>query len=105
MLSALRPKSGRPFFRVGTVRYRRVFNAACCLIFAGVRLLAQDNPGRIESLSPQFDRLIDKNTRIENITGDFVGRVTEGPVWSPQGFLIFSDIYEDKVYRWNPNGK
>jgi len=107
MLPALRPKSGHSTFRLRAANYRRVFTAACCLIFvfASISLLAQDNPGRIESLNPAFDRLIDKNAHIENITGDFVGRVTEGPVWNPRGFLIFSDIYEDKVYRWNPNGK
>jgi sugar lactone lactonase YvrE len=107
MVTAKRMQSEHSSFRVGTAKYRRVCNAVCCLtvLFASVSLHAQDNPGRIESLNSAFDQLIDKNARIENITGDFVGRVTEGPLWSPRGFLIFSDIYEDKVYRWNPNGK
>ncbi|MDZ7372321.1 MAG: SMP-30/gluconolactonase/LRE family protein [candidate division KSB1 bacterium] len=30
----------------------------------------------------------------------------EGPLWHPQGFLIFSDIPANTVYKWNPvNGK
>lgn len=27
---------------------------------------------------------------------------TEGPYWHPNGFLIFSDIPADQIYRWEP---
>jgi gluconolactonase len=27
---------------------------------------------------------------------------TEGPVWMPDGFLLFSDIPADRIYRWSP---
>ena len=27
---------------------------------------------------------------------------TEGPAWSPDGFLVFSDIPADRIYRWDP---
>ena len=27
---------------------------------------------------------------------------TEGPVWHPDGHLLFSDIYGDTIYRWTP---
>ena len=29
---------------------------------------------------------------------------TEGPVWHPDGFLLFSDIPADRVHRWTPTG-
>ena len=29
---------------------------------------------------------------------------TEGPVWHPQGYLLFSDIPADRTYRWWPDG-
>ena len=29
---------------------------------------------------------------------------TEGPVWHPDGFLLFSDIPADRVHRWTPSG-
>jgi len=29
-------------------------------------------------------------------------KFTEGPAWSPQGFLLFSDIPANRIYRWEP---
>jgi gluconolactonase len=29
---------------------------------------------------------------------------TEGPVWLPDGYLLFSDIPADRIYRWVPDG-
>ena len=29
---------------------------------------------------------------------------TEGPVWMPAGFLLFSDIPGNTMYQWNPDG-
>lgn len=29
---------------------------------------------------------------------------TEGPVWHKEGFLLFSDIPANRVYRWSPEG-
>jgi gluconolactonase len=31
-------------------------------------------------------------------------RFTEGPVWHPDGYLLFSDIPADRIYRWRPDG-
>lgn len=28
---------------------------------------------------------------------------TEGPIWMPQGFLLFSDIPASRIYRWSPD--
>jgi sugar lactone lactonase YvrE len=28
---------------------------------------------------------------------------TEGPIWMPDGSLLFSDIPADRIYRWSPN--
>ena len=30
---------------------------------------------------------------------------TEGPVWHPDGYLLFSDIPADTIYKWTPDGK
>ena len=30
---------------------------------------------------------------------------TEGPAWSPDGFLVFSDIPANRIYRWDPGRK
>lgn len=39
----------------------------------------------------------------ERIAADL--EFTEGPVWNPDGYLLFSDIPADVIYRWNPDGK
>ncbi|HIS22926.1 MAG TPA: SMP-30/gluconolactonase/LRE family protein [Candidatus Cryptobacteroides intestinipullorum] len=30
-------------------------------------------------------------------------RFTEGPAWCEDGYLLFSDIYGNKIYKWNEN--
>ena len=37
---------------------------------------------------------------VEKVAGGF--RFTEGPAWSPEGFLLFSDIPNNKIHRWVP---
>ena len=32
-------------------------------------------------------------------------RFTEGPAWSPDGFLVFTDIPANRIYRWDPGRK
>src|SRR5438034_4121294 len=44
----------------------------------------------------------DPDAKIEKIGSGF--QFTEGPVWHPDGFLIFSDIPADQLYAWTPNG-
>ena len=29
---------------------------------------------------------------------------TEGPVWVPDGYLLFSDIPDSRIYQWTPDG-
>jgi len=65
---------------------------------------AQERSGRIEVVRPEFHQLIDADAPIEKITHKFEGTITEGPLWDPRGFLLFSDIYDDKMYQWSPDG-
>ena len=30
---------------------------------------------------------------------------TEGPVWMPDGYLLFSDIPADRIFKWSPDGE
>jgi gluconolactonase len=32
-------------------------------------------------------------------------RFTEGPVWHPDGYLLFSDIPANTIYKWVPDGR
>jgi len=68
----------------------------------GLVVTAADGPtfGSIERLDPAFDKLVPENARIEVLSGGFVW--TEGPVWVPKdgGYLLFSDIPRNSVFKW-----
>lgn len=56
----------------------------CLLLFFAATLAAQDF----------------SNIQIEKIAAN--NRFTEGPVWSREGFLIYSDVPNNRVNRWIP---
>jgi gluconolactonase len=58
---------------------------------------------RIVRADAKLDELIASDARLELI-GDRFG-LTEGPVWVPDdddGFLLFSDLISNVIYRWAP---
>ena len=59
-------------------------------------------PAKIVRLSPELDRIIAPGTRLEKLAGGF--QFTEGPVWHPDGYLLFSDPNANTIYRWSPEG-
>jgi gluconolactonase len=61
-----------------------------------------DAGGAIVRLDPAFDRIMPGNARIEKLAGGF--QFTEGPVWHPDGYLLFSDPNANTIYRWSPEG-
>jgi gluconolactonase len=57
--------------------------------------------GQIERLDAAFDRLLSPDAKIEVLASGFTW--SEGPVWVPQdrgGYLLFSDIPRNTVFRW-----
>jgi gluconolactonase len=63
---------------------------------------AQVVPAKIVRLDPGFDRVIPRNAQLEKLAGGF--QFTEGPVWHPDGYLLFSDPNANTIYRWSPEG-
>ncbi|BFU95639.1 MAG: gluconolactonase [Nitrospira sp.] len=62
---------------------------------------AETVPVTITSLDRRFDRLVPKDAKVEKIADGFSW--VEGPVWHKQGgYLLFSDIPSNAVYRWKP---
>ena len=56
---------------------------------------------QVRSMDPRFDRLIPSNPRLETIADGFTW--VEGPVWNQKGgYLLFSDIPANRVYKWTP---
>ena len=54
---------------------------------------------RIDS---RFDALVPQDARIEKVAGGFT--FTEGPLWRPSGVLWFSDVVDNVVRQWSPDG-
>src|SRR5436309_8350388 len=57
--------------------------------------------GTIERLNPRFDVLVPKDAQLEKIADGFIW--TEGAVWyKPGRCLLFSDIPNNVVIKWEP---
>jgi len=57
----------------------------------------------IQALKPEFSAVVSEDARLVEIASGL--QFTEGPVWvesKGKGFLLFSDIPADKIYRWAP---
>jgi gluconolactonase len=65
---------------------------------------AKTTIGTIERLDPAFDDLIPSDAKLTKLAGDFAW--TEGPVWVKKGgFLLFSDIPNNRVMKWQEGKK
>ncbi|HVZ72749.1 MAG TPA: SMP-30/gluconolactonase/LRE family protein [Polyangia bacterium] len=61
-----------------------------------------DEGASIERRSPALDALVPRGARVEKLADGFL--FTEGPVWHPDGYLLFSDPNANVIYRWTPDG-
>jgi gluconolactonase len=59
--------------------------------------------GRIVRLAPELDGVVPAGARVEKLAQGF--QFTEGPVWHPDGYLLFSDPNANAIYRWDPEGQ
>ena len=64
---------------------------------------ARDPGGRVTRLSSALDAIVPREPRIEKLAEGFL--FTEGPVWHPDGYLLFSDPNANVIYRWTPDGE
>ncbi len=55
--------------------------------------------GQFFPVSDRFRDVIPEETLVERMGIGF--EFTEGPVWHPDGYLVFSDIPASIIYRWN----
>src|SRR5690349_19628429 len=61
----------------------------------------------VEKLDPALDDIVPANAKLEILKGDYFGNI-EGPLWIQQGqtgYLLFTDISANHIYRWTPDGK
>jgi gluconolactonase len=50
---------------------------------------------------PALDSIVPADLRAERLAEGFL--FTEGPVWVPEGYLLFSDPNANAIYRWSDN--
>jgi gluconolactonase len=60
----------------------------------------------ILKVDPALDAIISSNAKIQILKEDYFG-ISEGPVWisDGSGYLLFSDIGANAIYKWTPDGK
>lgn len=56
--------------------------------------------GTVTTVAPELKRIVPAGARIEKLAGGF--KFIEGPVWMPEGLLLFSDIPNDALVKWDP---
>lgn len=84
-------------------RVHRALRAALAsVIVLGVALVTASageppTPFQLKAESPRFWKLVDRESRLTKVAGDF--GFTEGPVWDDSGFLYVSDEEKNKIYR------
>jgi gluconolactonase len=59
-----------------------------------------NNLGELTSFDPAFGNIIDQDEKIQKLADGF--QFTEGPVWHPDGYLLFSDPNTNVIYRYDP---
>jgi gluconolactonase len=65
--------------------------------------LTRERAGEIVRLDPAVDAIAPRDATVEKLAGGF--QFTEGPVWHPDGYLLFSDPNANTIYRWTRDGQ
>lgn len=52
---------------------------------------------------PALDAIVSPNAQIEKLAEGF--SFIEGPIWHPEGYLLFSDPNRNMIYKWTPQGE
>ena len=56
---------------------------------------------QVTRLDPAIDAIVPRDATIEKLAEGFL--FTEGPIWVPDGYLLFSDPNTNTIYRWSDN--
>jgi gluconolactonase len=93
----------------------RLSISAILAVTLGVLLLAQTPGGDLIRLDPALDAIVSPTVKLEVLKGDQVSQPAnffyfgflEGPVWVAEqgGYLLFSDIPANVIYKYTRDGK
>ena len=84
------------------VNYIWVRSATLDLFPKGTVSAPRSAQAKVVRLDPALDKIVSQNARLEMLAGGF--QFTEGPVWHPDGYLLFSDPNANTIYRWSRDG-
>lgn len=88
---------------------KRLLLCVLSAVAMAVGLPTAQAPGRttVQRLDPALDEIVSVDANLELLKGDYFGFL-EGPVWVPErtgGFLLFSDLPANAIYKWTPKGE
>ena len=74
---------------------------------AGPTVAHSSTPAQVLRVDPAIDTIVPRDAVVEKLAGGF--KFTEGPIWVPKtkgeaGYLLFSDPYNNVIYRWTQDG-
>ncbi|MEA1996289.1 MAG: SMP-30/gluconolactonase/LRE family protein, partial [Gemmatimonadota bacterium] len=81
----------------------------CAIFLLLVMLPARVFCSAVETIEPEFSSVVPEDAALYQVAGGL--QFTEGPVWvegkdgQGQGYLLFSDIPADRIYRWDDPDK
>jgi gluconolactonase len=67
-----------------------------------IALTPQEVNVEIVRLDPAIDAIVPANPKIFKLAEGF--QFTEGPIWTGEGYLLFSDPNANTIYRYTPDG-
>jgi gluconolactonase len=81
-----------------------VWIRSATLDFYGADRIAAARPwvGGVIRRDPALDAIVPEGARLEKLAEGF--EFIEGPVWHPDGYLLFSDPNNNRIYRFTPDG-
>jgi gluconolactonase len=54
----------------------------------------------VARLDPAIDDIVPRNPKVYKLASGF--QFTEGPLWCPEGYLLFSDPNANRIYKYDP---
>ena len=89
-------KSSTIFVRIGLT----IFLFINCVIEGQTPQAHASSSKVITTKQNNLEQILAPKSQVEKIAGGF--KFTEGPLWHPDGFLLFSDIPANTIYQWQP---
>jgi len=79
--------------------HQLLFALVAIVIWTGCTVREDTMPTEPTPQDP-VEAILDLDVGVTKIVGGF--QFTEGPVWDPRGYLLFSDIPANTIYKWTP---